>query len=330
MDEPTAVLSDREVDALFGLVCVLRNRGAAVVHITHRMDEVFRIADTITVLRDGSRVGTYPSGEIDREGLIARMVGRVMGAAAPTLRASKGQTALSVRGLSRAGEFCNVSFDVRRGEVLGITGLMGAGRTELVKAVFGLAPADRGEILVAGQLVRIRSAADGMRHRIGMVTEDRRGFGLVPTMSVQHNLTLASLADCCTGPVIRRARERAVFASAVGTFAVKAAGPRQPVDQLSGGNQQKVVIARSLLAGPTVLILDEPTRGIDVGAKAEVHALVGQLARQGKAIILVSSELAEVLALSDRVLVMREGSVVAELDPSHTTQEEVWSHAMPT
>ena len=363
MDEPTAVLSDREVEALFGLISVLRDRGAAVAYITHKMDEVLRIADTITVLRDGSLVETCPAGQIDCQGLIARMVGRALDAVpakslsqnrepkrgqahfAPKtpqnepvpgglgigskLPAKTGQTALAVRGLSRAGAFRDVSFDVRQGEVLGITGLMGAGRTELVSAVFGLAPADAGEIRVAGNVVRIRSPADAMRHGIGMVTEDRRGFGLVPRMSVKHNITLASLAGCCAGPVIRHRRETAVCEDAVRTFSIKAAGAGQAVDQLSGGNQQKVVIARSLLRGPSVLILDEPTRGIDVGAKAEVHALVRQLAREGKAVVLVSSEMPEVLSLADRLLVMRDGRVAAELDPSCTSQEEVLSHAMP-
>ncbi|NUQ66361.1 MAG: sugar ABC transporter ATP-binding protein [Pirellulales bacterium] len=329
MDEPTAVLSDREAEALFGLIRVLRDRGAAVVYITHKMDEVFRIADTVTVLRDGSHVETCPAGQIDRQGLIARMVGRAVDAASARSPTPKGQTALSVRGLSRAGAFCKVSFDVRQGEVLGITGLMGAGRTELVSAVFGLAPADAGEIRVAGKVVRIHSPADAMRHGIGMVPEDRRGFGLVPKMSVKHNLTLASLADCCAGPVICHPRESAVCEAAIRTFSVKTADSRQAVDQLSGGNQQKVVIARSLLRGPAVLILDEPTRGIDVAAKAEVHGLVRQLAREGKAVVLVSSELPEVLSLADRLLVMRDGLVAAELDPSRTSQEEVLSHAMP-
>ena len=242
---------------------------------------------------------------------------------------SRGEVALSVRGLSRAGAFHNVSFDVRQGEVLGITGLMGAGRTELMTALFGLVPADTGETCVAGRTVRIRRPADAIRHGIGMVSEDRKGFGLVPTMSVAENMTLASLGNCCFGPFIRHAKETAVVDAGIRTFAIKTAGGRQAVGQLSGGNQQKVVVARSLLAGPSIIILDEPTRGIDVAAKAAVYALVAQLAAQGKAVVLVSSELPEVLALSDRLLVMRQGEVVAELDPSRTSQEEVLRHAMP-
>jgi inositol transport system ATP-binding protein len=329
MDEPTAAISEREVEALFLVIAMLKRQGAAIVYITHKMDEVFRIADTITVLRDGHRVGTCPAREIDRQALIALMVGRTLGAAVARPAVSKGETALSVRGLSRSGAFQNVSFEVRQGEVLGITGLMGAGRTELLSALFGLAPADSGEILVDGRRVGIRRPADAIRCGIGMVTEDRKSYGLVFTMSVKHNMTLASLGEYCRGPLIRHGKEAAAAAAGIRTFAIKTAGGGQAISQLSGGNQQKVVIARSLLAGPSIVLLDEPTRGIDVGAKAEVYALVAQLARQGKAVVLVSSELPEVLALSDRLLVMRQGSIAAELDPSRTSQEEILRYAMP-
>jgi inositol transport system ATP-binding protein len=329
MDEPTAAISDREVEALFNVIAKLKTRGVAIVYTTHKMDEAMRIADSITVLRDGTHVRTCSAAEIDRQSLIALMVGRPLSSLVPSRAASPGDVALSVRGLSRRGAFRNVSFDVRRGEILGITGLMGAGRTELVSAIFGLAPTDEREIHVAGRPVRIRRTADAIRHGIGMVTEDRKGFGLVPTMSIKHNMTLASLGNCCVGPLIRRGKETATVSAAMRRFAVKATGVRQPVAQLSGGNQQKVVVARSLLADPSIVILDEPTRGIDVGAKAEVYALITQLAEHGKAIILVSSELPEVLGLSDRLLVMREGSVVAELNPRNTSQEEVLRYAMP-
>jgi ABC-type sugar transport system ATPase subunit len=234
-----------------------------------------------------------------------------------------------VRNLGRSGAFTNVSFDVRQGEILGITGLMGAGRTELVSAIFGLVPADAGEIHVAGRPVQIRHPAQAIRHGIGMVSEDRQRFGLVPTMPVGHNMTLASLAACCLGPFIRHAKEAAVVAAGIRALAIKTTGPGEAVGRLSGGNQQKVVLARSLLAGPSIIILDEPTRGIDVAAKAEVYALVAQLAAEGKSVVLVSSELPEALALSDRLLVMRQGRVVAELNPSCTSQEEVLRYAMP-
>ena len=218
---------------------------------------------------------------------------------------------------------------MRRGEILGVTGLVGAGRTELASAIFGLAPADAGEIRVAGRPVRIRGPADAIRYGIGMVTEDRKQFGLVPTMPVMHNMTLASLGECCSGPFIDHAKEAAVADEGIRSFGIKTGGRRQAVNQLSGGNQQKVVMARSLLAHPSIIILDEPTRGINVAAKAELYALIAGLAQQGMSVILISSELPEVLALSDRLLVMRQGTIAAELDPSKTSQEEVLNYAMP-
>ncbi len=232
---------------------------------------------------------------------------------------------MSIHGLSRSGAFQNVSFELRSGEILGITGLMGAGRTELASAIFGLAPADAGEIRIAGHPVRIRRPADAMLHGIGMVTEDRKKFGLVPHMPVKHNITLASLRD----RVIDHGKENAVADEQIRAFAIKVSGRNQLVLSLSGGNQQKVVIAKALLAEPDILILDEPTRGIDIGAKTEVYAIINRVARAGKAVLLVSSELPELMALSDRVLVMREGAITAELNPRLTTQEEILSFAMP-
>jgi inositol transport system ATP-binding protein len=256
------------------------------------------------------------------------MVGRKLASASAAPPAAKGEPALAVRGLGRAGAFRDVEFQVRRGEILGLAGLMGAGRTEVVSALFGLVPADRGEIRVDGRSVRIRCPADAIRYGIGMVTEDRTGYGLVPAMNVRHNITLASLKNCCRGPLIRHTREAEVAGASLRALAIKTSG-HQAVSQLSGGNQQKVVIARTLLAEPSIVILDEPTRGIDIGAKAEVYGIIARLAQQGKAVILVSSELPEVLSLSDRVLVMREGEITAELDPARTSQEEVLRYAMP-
>ncbi len=329
MDEPTASVSDREVEALLKVIDTLKRRGVAIVFITHRIDEVFRSAQRITVLRDGALVGTYAVGELDRQTLIARMVGRPISQTDRRTAAPKGDAVLSVRNLGLGKAFHDVSFELRRGEVLGITGLVGAGRTELASAIFGIAPVEDGDIRVAGRLVRIRRPADAMRYGIGLVTEDRKGSGLVPTMSVMHNMTLASLRDYCAGPFINHAKEAAATEAAIRIFGIKTGGRRSAVGQLSGGNQQKVVIARSLLARPSIIILDEPTRGIDVGAKAEVYSLIARLAEQGMSVILISSELPEVLALSDRLLVMRQGSIVAELDPLETSQEEVLKHAMP-
>ena len=329
MDEPTAALSDREADALFAAVRTLQARGTAVVYITHKMDEVFRIADRITVLRDGCLVSTDPASALDQKRLIERMVGRELSGGRARVRASVGEPVLVARGLTRAGAYRDVGLELRRGEILGLAGLMGAGRSEVASALFGLAPAERGEIRVRGRLARIRNPAEAMRLGIGMVTEDRRADGFVPLMSVRHNVTLAALARCCRGPVIRHAAEAAAAAQALAQTGVRAGGDAQAVAQLSGGNQQKVVFARTLLPEPEVVILDEPTRGVDVGAKAEIHALIAGLADRGRAVLLISSEMPELLALSDRLLVMRQGEVSAELDPLTVTQEEVLKHAMP-
>lgn len=328
MDEPTSALSAREVEALFGIVGDLRRSGVAVVYVSHRLDEVYRLADRITVLRDGAHVGTYRPDEVPPDRLIALMVGRPLAAAAGGSRAEPGEMVLEVTGLGRTGRFRNVTFQVRRGEVLGLAGLMGAGRTEVLEALFGLVPADGGEIRVRGCPVRISNPRDALRRGIALVGEDRRRTGLVPRMTVRHNLTLASLGRWCRGLFVdRRAEERAAGDQIRG-LGIRA-HPDQPVETLSGGHQQKVVIGRSLLAGPEILLLDEPTRGIDVGAKAEIHDLIRQLARKGKAVVLVSSELPEVMSLSDRLLVMREGTVRAELDPRRATPEDVMRHAVP-
>jgi len=329
MDEPTSALSDPEVASLHAIVRDLARGGAAVIYISHRMDEVFRIADVVTVLRDGRRVGTRPARGLDARALIAMMVGRELADAPPRGPAAPGDTLLAVRGLGRAGEFADVSFDVRAGEIVGLAGLMGAGRSELLGALAGWAPAEAGSIEVRGRPVRIRSPRDAIRLGLAWVSEDRRELGLIPSMSVAGNLTLGSLRDCRVGPFLSRRREREIADGLVRDFAIRSPGLDRPVALLSGGNQQKVVMARVLRGRPEILLLDEPTRGVDVAAKAEIHALVARLAREGKAVLLVSSELPEVLALSDRLLVMREGRIVAELDPRRTTQEEVLRRAMP-
>lgn len=329
MDEPTSAISEREVEALFGLIRDVQRRGMAVIYISHKLDEVFRIADTVTVLRDGRYVGTHAIGEVDEHRLIAWMVGRELAAVFPNSSAKPGAVALEVCGLTRPGEFRDVSFQVRRGEIVGIAGLMGAGRTELVNALFGLAPARGGEIRVQGRTVRIAGPRDALAQGLALVSEDRKRLGLIPELSVQQNITLASLARCCRLGWIDRRRENLVAEQRIREFGIKTPDRNQKVKYLSGGNQQKVVIAQALLTEPSILMLDEPTRGIDIGAKAEIYAIMTQLARAGQALLMVSSELPEVLALSHRVLVMREGTIVAELDPRHTSQEEVLRYAMP-
>jgi inositol transport system ATP-binding protein len=329
MDEPTAALSDHEVAALFKAIHALRQRGVAVVYTTHKMDEVFRLADRISVLRDGKLVGTKAAMEFSADSLIAHMVGRELSQVFPPVISQPGEVILEVRGLTRPPAFRDISFSLRRGEVLGLAGLMGAGRTEVVSAVFGLKPATSGEIRLQGNPLAITCPADAITAGIGMVTEDRKGLGIIPAMSVEHNLTLAALPKFTRGSIIDAAAESSATQTATKDFAIKASSPQQAIRELSGGNQQKVLLARALLNRPQILILDEPTRGIDIGAKAEIYALIGRLSAQGTAVLLVSSELPEILSLTHRILVLRQGELSAELDPRHTNQEEILRYAMP-
>jgi len=328
MDEPTSALSDHEVQILFEVIGELKQQGVAVIYVSHKMEEVFGIGDTVTVLRDGRKVGTHQIAELDPQRLIAMMVGRELNSTIDKPQVGHKHVLLSVQGLGRGTGFQNIRFEIRAGEILGIAGLMGAGRTELVDALFGLRPAERGKIFVRGKEVRIRSPRDAVRHGIGLVSENRTKYGLVLTMSLQHNITLSTLRSCCRGPLIDMVRESQIAVNETRRFGIKASGLNQDVKFLSGGNQQKVVLAKTLLNEPDVLLLDEPTRGIDVGAKEEIYGLITSLAQQGKAILLISSELPEILSLSDRLLVMRKGDLSEELDPRVVTQEEVMNQAM--
>jgi inositol transport system ATP-binding protein len=330
MDEPTSSLSDPEVRALFGIIQDLKRQGVSVIYISHRLDEVFRIADAVTVLRDGRCVGTFQTGELHPDLLIALMVGRELAAGTPAALPPPGGVAMSVRGIARYGIFPALDLDVRCGEIVGVAGLLGAGRTELACALFGLAPADRGEIRIHGRLARVAHPGDAISNGIALVSEDRREYGLVLNMSVKHNITLSSLRSCSRFFWIQRQRENRLVDDRIATFSIRTPGRDHKAAYLSGGNQQKVVIAKALSTEPGILILDEPTRGIDIGAKAEIHEIIRELARAGKAILLISSELPEILALSTRILVMKEGRLTAELDPRRTTQDEIMKHAMPS
>ncbi len=329
MDEPTSALPAHEAEALFRVVGELVRRGVAVVYTSHKMDEIFRLAETITVLRDGRRVAMQPAAELNERQLIALMVGREIDGLQPTDQTAPGDPILELQGLGRTGCFQDISFSLRRGEIAGIAGLMGAGRSELASAIFGLVQADTGAIRVKGRAVRIASPADAIRSGIAMVTEDRKGSGIVPAMSVKENLTLAALKRVCRGPWIDRSAEKSTADEQMRTFNIRARSRDQQIQRLSGGNQQKVLIARSMLSHPDILILDEPTRGIDIGAKAEVHAMMRTLARRGMAILMISSEMPEVLGVSDRIFVMRQGAISGELDPRRTTQEEILELAIP-
>ena len=329
MDEPTAALSDHEVAALFRAIARLKARGVAIVYTTHKMDEVFRLADRISVLRDGRLVGTAPATELDPAKLISLMVGREMADVFPKRSQPTEEILLEVSGLTCEPTYRDITFQVHRGEVVALAGLMGAGRTEVVSALYGLRPAATGAITFKGRPLIVRSTQDALFAGIGMVTEDRKGLGLIPALGVDQNITLTALRSLCRGQLIDHRAEAGVAGAKIEEFAVKASHPSQPIAQLSGGNQQKALLARCLLGNPDLIILDEPTRGIDIGAKAEIYALIQQLARTGKAVLLVSSELPEVLSLAHRIVVLRRGSVATTLDAAQTDQETVLRHAMP-
>ena len=329
MDEPTAALSDHEVAALFRAITRLKARGVAIVYTTHKMDEVFRLADRISVLRDGRLVGTAPAAELNPAKLITMMVGRELADVFPVRHSPSDEILLEVSGLTREPAYRDISFKVRRGEVVALAGLMGAGRTEVVSAIYGLQPATEGQIRLKGTPLTIRNPEDALAAGIGMVTEDRKGLGLIPALGVGQNITLSALRDYSRGPLVDHSAESAASETQMTEFAVKANSSSQPISQLSGGNQQKALLARCLLGGPDLIILDEPTRGIDIGAKAEIYALIQKLALAGKSILLVSSELPEVLSLAHRIVVLRRGCVSATLDAASTDQETVLRHAMP-
>ena len=328
MDEPTSALSEREVRRLFDIIGDLKGRGVTIIYISHKLDEVFEIADTITVLRDGRVVGTHAVGEVDADRLIALMVGRELVEVFPERAGEAGEALLAVRNLTREGVLEDVSFRVHRGEILGLAGLMGAGRTELIRCLFGLDKYDRGQIVVGGRQVAINSPAEALRLGLGLVSEDRQITGLVPCLSLGINVTLSHLDQCSRGPVIARDQERVLVDRAVSELRIKAGGGEQRVSDLSGGNQQKVVLAKALLGAPDILLLDEPTRGIDVGTKAEIYELMRRLADAGKAIIMASSELEEVMGMSDRVLVLSGGRVAGELRGEETSAEAIMRYAM--
>jgi rhamnose transport system ATP-binding protein len=329
MDEPTAALSLNEVKDLFRIVRRLREAGVAIIFISHRLDEVFAIADRITVLRDGRYVGTRAIDQISRDELIQMMVGRSLDAIFPKQTVPIGEVRLRVRGLIRRGIFSDISFEVRRGEIVGLAGLVGARRTEVARAIFGIDPLDGGEVEVEGRAVRISSPRDAIRQGLAYVPEDRQQEGLVLPMSIANNITLPLLRELTRGGFVDTRREQSLAAEYGSKLQVRGMSSlRQRVRALSGGNQQKVVLAKWLATRPRILILDEPTRGIDVGTKAEVHRLMSELAGQGLAILMVSSELPEILGMSDRIAVMHGGTVVAVMDRAGATQEAILERAL--
>ncbi len=323
MDEPTAALSAHEVEKLFVITKQLRERGVAILFVSHRLEEVFELADRVTIMRDGAHVITAPTSELTSEDIIRHMVGREIVTLFPKGDAEIGEVLLDVRNLSRKGVFRNVSFQLRRGEILGFAGLVGAGRTEVARVLFGIDQADAGEIWIDNIRVHISSPNSAMKHGFAYVPEDRRQQGLVMDFSIASNMTLPIVQQFSRFAVMDRQRENTVSQDYSQQLQVRSSGIHQLVKALSGGNQQKVVLAKWLITKPSILILDEPTRGVDIGAKAEVHRIISDLASKGMAIILISSELPEVLAMSDHVLVMHEGQIAGTFDRADADPEKV-------
>ena len=325
MDEPTSALTESEVEYLFNIIEDLKAKNVAIIYISHKMDEIFRISDDITVYRDGEYITTDRAENLDIDKLISLMVGREMGAMFPKVECPIGEVVLKVEGLSSGRAVKDVSFELHRGEILGFAGLVGAGRTETVEALFGIRPKTGGKIYKDGTRLNIKSPEEAIKHGIGLLTEDRRGNGIVGLLSVRENAVLANLK--VYGFPLKHGKMRDDAAEYAEKLNVKTPSLDTPIKNLSGGNQQKVLVARWLLTDPDILIVDEPTRGIDVGAKAEIHALITKLAGEGKAIIMISSELQEVLGMADRILVMHEGKMTGVIDRREASQELIMKYA---
>ena len=322
-DEPTTALSESETKALLARIHALRDEGHAVMYVTHHLEEMFEIGDRVTVLRDGGLVTCKPMSEFDHDSLIASMVGRKIESLYPASSRTLGEQRLRVRGLQPAGAAAPIDFQVRAGEILGIAGLLGSGRSELLRAIFGADPVEAGHIEVDGQKVRPGDPRRAVQAGMGLLTEDRKQLGLLLELSIRENASLAHLDEISRFWIVDKRRERGIVDQYLGGLRLRAASWEQPVSSLSGGNQQKVLLARWLATKAKVLMFDEPTKGVDVGAKAEIYKVIGDLAAEGLGVVVVSSYLPEVLGLADRVLVMREGTVVGELPAEGATEEDV-------
>ncbi|HKE60620.1 MAG TPA: sugar ABC transporter ATP-binding protein [Pyrinomonadaceae bacterium] len=329
MDEPTASLAEEETQNLYRVIKRLSESGVGIIYISHRLEELSVIADRVTVLRDGSVVGTEQMADVDRQQLIRMMVGRELSAVFPKRKVDQGETVLELREVSCAANGVqHINLTLRAGEIVGLAGLVGAGRTELAHTLFGLEPADGGEIWLQGKLASIKAPADAIELGIAYLPEDRRRHGVVLDLPIDANITLASLKKLAHPFSFDFAKERSIATDYVRKFAIKTPAIFSAVTTLSGGNQQKVALSRWLETKPRVLILDEPTQGIDVGAKAEIHLLMGDLAEQGTAILMISSELPEILGMSDRIVVMREGAIAGILNRAEATQHTIMSLAL--
>jgi len=328
MDEPSSALSEKEVEILFKIIKDLKSKGVAIIYISHKMEEIYQIADRITVLRDGQFIATKNTADLDKNSLIALMVGREIEELFTSNSLVQDEIVLEVKNLHKKGKFSDINFEVHAGEVLGIAGLMGAGRTEIARAIFGLDSFDSGEILLKGKTLQIRSPKDAIRKGIGYVSEDRKALGFIPELSVNQNISLSSILDFSKRWLIDESKERKATDKISHELKIKASGPNQKVINLSGGNQQKVVIGRVLMASPFLIILDEPTRGIDIGAKQEIYKLIRQLTKNGLAVIMISSELPEILGMSNRILVLSKGEQKTILTQKEANQEKIMQYAL--
>jgi inositol transport system ATP-binding protein len=327
MDEPTSAITEKEVQHLFKIIRSLTKKGVSIIYISHKMDEIFDISDEVTVFRDGQYVDTASTKDINYEQLIQMMVGRELTHMFPKEEAEIKDVILEVKNFSKQGQFKNINFELRRGEILGLAGLMGAGRTEVMESIFGLTPPDEGEVFIGGRKVEIHSPKDAIRNKMALLTEDRKLSGLFLQHSVKDNMVIASIDKYKKGIFLDKKKINDVCEVEKDRLSIKTPNLEQTVNNLSGGNQQKVLIAKWLLTDPDILILDEPTRGIDVGAKAEIHRLMSNLVQQGKAIIMISSELPEILGMSDRILVMHEGRITGELSREEANQDSIMKYA---
>jgi len=327
MDEPTSSLSNQEAEQLFAIVDQLRSQGMAIIYITHRMEEVTRLADYVSVLRDGEMVCTRPAGDIDVPGIIRQMVGREIKDCYPPRHAQIGKVMLSVKDLSDGSKISGINFELRAGEIVGMAGLVGAGRTEVADAIFGITQTVEGSVTLEGRLLERRTPAKSIHQGIAYLTEDRKRSGLCLGLPCAWNISLPNLRQVSSGGVIALKREQETATRFGGEVSTRWASPLENAENLSGGNQQKLLLARWLMAESKVLILDEPTRGVDVGAKKEIYSILNSLAEQGKAILMISSELPEILGMCDRILVMKDGRLAAELPAEGTTQEDIMKYA---
>lgn len=323
MDEPSATLSDRELEIMFGIVRKLKSEGITVIYISHRLDEVFKLADSVTVLRDGKHIDTLPIEQVTRDKLINMMVGRELGQEYPKVKAETGDTILEVKNLSRKGVLNDISFSVKKGEVLGISGLVGSGRTELARAILGIDRIDSGEVWVRGKKVHYKSFKEAIKDGLGLIPEDRKQQGLIQIFSVKRNICMVSINKVIKKGVVRNSLETKYAEEYAKKLRVVTPSLDTQVQYLSGGNQQKVVIAKWMLQNSDILFLDEPTRGIDVGAKTEIYRLINGLVEEGKTVILISSEMPEILGMCDRVLVLHDGCLTGELTREEASQEKI-------